>query len=82
MIDNKKDCIYCQGKGFQYTDLMHKSECKECSGTGWKVIKEKRKTIAMEAALRDRFQELAMDHRMTAVEFMRYVVNYFEHKAK
>lgn len=70
---NFKDCIYCKGKGFTYTDKMYKKECSECMGTGSVEAKEKRMSILVEYPLHVELTEIAHDLNLSLVGLMRKV---------
>lgn len=71
MADKTVDCIYCKGRGWNYTNLMYQKECKECGGTGAIIIKEKRKPIQVDLKLHEKLSDMAHDHKTTLIGLMR-----------
>jgi len=69
------DCIYCKGKGFNYTNLMHKSKCKECEGTGQTEVNEKRKSILVPPAVHRQLKRQAHEHQRSLVDFITFLSN-------
>ncbi len=69
------DCMYCKGKGFNYTNLMYKSKCKECEGTGQTEINEKRKSMLVAPALHRQLKRQAHEHQRSLVDFLAYLSN-------
>ena len=61
------DCIYCKGRGFNYTNAMSKSMCKECEGTGSKEIKDTRKSVLMDRDLKEDFEDLQVKRGFTTL---------------
>lgn len=74
------DCIYCKGRGFNYTDLMYKKDCLECGGTGTRKQSTKRKTISIERKTHEGLTNMAHDLHLSLVDLMRKIVKDHEDK--
>lgn len=74
MGDKKRDCTYCGGNGYVVVNLIERTPCQYCNGTGVLDVLEKRKSILVSVPTHKLMRDMAYERKLSQKDYVTMLI--------